>query len=777
MSLIMLSVAVALSATAPPTPFLGVSTSAWSDEVTVNEQTFARALRVDTVTPGSGAAAAGLKEGDLIVAADGMDFSVAPDELTAQLGAAIRSRQVGDKLTLTVVRDSVEQSAKLGEDAVAGDDAWDRVKQAMEDIGPGEAIEFHAQHRRQIVTITAQLGERPAALDNLKPTPPNEQILAAPPAPSEAERLVDALIAEFSLSDAYAAQRSMLADLVAQRDDWCPLRTAYVMREPFALPALSRELADVPEDVSAILAHAGAWLDLPVAELSVPKWTGVDSSPEAHARHIEAALQPAVARCRQAFTALSDEERTFLTEHIDLVAESLLDDVMIQRDPDKQRLADVLRVVELSARVDRAELITAARHVTEIFNPVYLDRLRHDLAGHGEGVFLTHHADFGDIVFAGAGSTWHADSATVIIDLGGDDFYTCATAEPLSVIVDLGGDDEYAATFSTAQGAARMGVALLYDEAGNDRYRGRRWTQGAGLLGVGVLHDHAGDDSYRGGDFGQAAAFSGVGLLIDDAGDDRYDIERFGQSLALPGGFAALVDRGGDDHYYCKGRDLGAYGTPGVFAGWGQGCGVGLRGVASGGVALLLDAAGGDTYEAGNFSQGGGYYFGWGALVDRGGDDRYLGSRYAQAFAAHQALGFLEDYAGDDIYRVSREVGQSCSWDQTVTALIDDSGDDVYSCGGFALGASAHNGVALFVDAAGRDVYERNAGRARATPNDYHGGTCLSLVIDLGGDADTYSGDADANNKVRKADQHGFFADVRGGWDDTLARFREWLER
>ena len=83
----------------------------------------------------------------------------------------------------------------------------------------------------------------------------------------------------------------------------------------------------------------------------------------------------------------------------------------------------------------------------------------------------------------------------------------------------------------------------------------------------------------------------------------------------MPGGFAALIDRAGNDHYYCKGRDLGAYGTPGIFAGWGQGCGVGFRGIASGGVALMLDESGNDVYEAGNFSQGGGYYFGWGALV------------------------------------------------------------------------------------------------------------------------------------------------------------------
>ena len=36
--------------------------------------------------------------------------------------------------------------------------------------------------------------------------------------------------------------------------------------------------------------------------------------------------------------------------------------------------------------------------------------------------------------------------------------------------------------------------------------------------------------------------------------------------------------------------------------------------VQSGGVALLYDGGGKDRYEAGNFSQGGGYYFGIGML-------------------------------------------------------------------------------------------------------------------------------------------------------------------
>jgi hypothetical protein len=246
--------------------------------------------------------------------------------------------------------------------------------------------------------------------------------------------------------------------------------------------------------------------------------------------------------------------------------------------------------------------------------------------------------------------------------------------------------------------------------------------------------------------------------------------------VGLPGGLGAVVDRGnGHDQYYCKGRDLGAYGTPGIFAGWGQGCAVGLRGLASGGIALLLDEGGDDVYEAGNFSQGGGYFFGWGVLVDRAGSDRYLGERYAQAFAAHQAIGFLEDHAGDDVYLARRGVGQSCSWDQTVTVLLDHAGDDTYSGGGFGLAATAHNGLAVLVDYAGRDHYRRNAGAARAGSNDYHGGTSLSLLLDLGGAEDVYAGEG-RNGVVRCGGEHGFFADLPGDLTDALQSFTNFIE-
>ena len=69
----------------------------------------------------------------------------------------------------------------------------------------------------------------------------------------------------------------------------------------------------------------------------------------------------------------------------------------------------------------------------------YLSALKRDLAKSGGGVFLTHKTDFGPIVMAGKGNTWHQNPAAVIIDIGGDDTYThAADLQPVTYVLDHG---------------------------------------------------------------------------------------------------------------------------------------------------------------------------------------------------------------------------------------------------------------------------------------------------------------------------------------------------
>jgi hypothetical protein len=189
------------------------------------------------------------------------------------------------------------------------------------------------------------------------------------------------------------------------------------------------------------------------------------------------------------------------------------------------------------------------------------------------------------------------------------------------------------------------------------------------------------------------------------------------------------------------GRRKSSYGDEGVYEAFSQGSACGFRGKASGGIALLLDCSGNDVYEAGNFSQGCGYYYGWGAQADMGtGNDRYEGTRYAQGAAAHSALGSLWDEGGDDYFTTSIGASQSLAWDLCATCFVKETGNGVFA-GGHALsqGASAHNGFSLFYDGKGEhhySCYGKNPGKAG--PNDYHGGESLSVFIDGGGEKNSY---------------------------------------
>jgi hypothetical protein len=365
-------------------------------------------------------------------------------------------------------------------------------------------------------------------------------------------------------------------------------------------------------------------------------------------------------------------------------------------------------------------------------------------------------------VLGGPGdNTYDLSKVSEVYDVGGNEVYTFAPAadraDPLrnarnQIIIDLGGDDRYESSADfCGPGVGDFGLSLVDDRAGNDVYR----TTGvcslaSGLFGVGVVIDRAGDDTYEnsGPDSGWSlgAGFYGCGLLIDAGGNDSYLGEVFTEGVGGPRGFGAIIDGGGNDLYRANGPHFGsAYGTPGVFLGMSQGFGYGIRGYASGGVGALYDLGGDDRYEAGEFSQAGGYFFGLGILHDAGGRDLYYGNRYGQAFAAHQAAGLLIDDAGDDTYWSMTAASQAGTWDQSVGMLIDRAGNDTYRADGLAQGSAAMQALAVLIDGGGDDVYMAagDACQGQSGGNEYHYNAdkvfSFSALLDLGPGADRYS--------------------------------------
>ncbi len=630
--------------------------------------------------------------------------------------------------------------------------------------------------------------------ERLSPTPPDAELYGGRRfRESRLAREVEEQVRAAGVSADYEDLLARLAKLAERRDRSRMSAVDLVRRKPFRLPAVAEWIAagfeskgrKRPDPYAALVAaldHARAVLDLAPPSEEAPRLaTGL--APEEHLDALEALLASAAAARERALAPLSSEEREHCATHWSELSERFEAHIYLHVDEDAQRLARNRRTVFLAEQVERAALFDAARTLAAVADPAWLAALADDLAAAGldltRPVVLRRATPYGRIEICGTGDDVHraGDQASeegpdelpaIRIDLGGDDLYAGgqgatvnqrgAPVLPVAILVDVAGNDAYEATHPHAQGAGLLGVGLLVDLAGDDSYVGMRWAQGTGFLGVGALLDAAGDDVYRCLAYGQGLGLWGAGLALDLGGNDRREAHLYAQGVGLAGGLGVLADRAGDDEEYCKGLVPTTYGTAGVFEGWGQGCGIGFRTIASGGIGALVDGGGDDRYEGGNFAQGGGYYHALGILVDRGkGDDRYVGSRYNEGFSAHQALGYFHEEGGDDVYRTRNAVAPGLAWDECVTFFLEDGGDDDYQGGGFSLGAAAHNAITVFHDRRGRDVYRRGE-PARAGPNDYHGGTSLSLFLDEGGARDVYPGE-DRNDTARHAGEHGFFVD------------------
>jgi hypothetical protein len=648
-------------------------------------------FRVQALPYSSPAAKAGVLVDDIIIALDGREFHGDPASAEQEFRDSITSHAAGDEVTLRVFRDKVIDI---------------KVPVAERPLGIGAVKEFS--------------GSFP------KVNRPEEEL---------ANRLVD----EFKISKDYDDLRHRLAQLSERGDQFRLSRVAYIQHDPFQLRTVGGNTIDqlatavTRKDPVAMFGLAGAWLDVPHTKAPSPLKTGLTL--DKHLDQLVSILQRVREQRDKAFAKLTPEDRKYFEDNCDSVFSAFADSKPLD-----------VRLLEIAADVDFAGLVQSGEMLWAISQDAYLDDLEAAVRkaweelGKPEDAFINRESPVGKILVGGNGNSWYTDDAAILLDLSGRDFYTNNAGSPrgdrisAAVLIDFAGDDAYEATFPWTQGGAKMGHAVLIDRSGNDEYVGTEWVQGATVLGTALFLDEAGDDTYRADQYAQGVAAWGVAIHLDYDGNDIYESRLLSQGVGMPGGAGWLLNGQGNDRYYSKGKHATGYGDPGIFDSWSQGCGVGFRGLESGGVAILYDGSGNDRYEAGNFSQGGGYYFGIGLLRDGGREnDTYVGSRYNQAFAAHQAIGYFEEQGGNDFYTTRHAVAQGISWDEAIVAFIDHDGDDIYEGGAsFSQGASAHNGFTLFFDLGGRNRFAYKMPQGVAGPNDYHGGKSFSLFVTEG---------------------------------------------
>ncbi len=360
----------------------------------------------------------------------------------------------------------------------------------------------------------------------------------------------------------------------------------------------------------------------------------------------------------------------------------------------------------------------------------------------------------------------------LIIDSGGDDAYqgggvSYGFGNPASVLLDLAGNDAY--TCETPKepcfGAGVFGYGMLIDCAGDDTYAAQDFAMGCGVFGTGVLLDEGGNDTYLAVTNSEGAGVFGTGVLADASGNDIYDCYTLSQGYGYTMGAGLLADLAGDDKYTANDTDIRypSAQSKDHNSSLAQGCGFGRRGDYTtghswaGGVGMLFDAAGNDAYSCAVFGQGVGYWYGTGILADAAGNDDYHGHWYVQASAAHFALGVLDDAAGDDHYFADMNMAIGAGHDFSLGFLVDRAGNDVYEAPNLSLGGGNANGIGIFWDMRGDDAYKvapgTTLGRAnigsRGGLRDYF--LNIGLFIDTGGN-DTYPPELAfaANNKMWK---------------------------
>lgn len=395
----------------------------------------------------------------------------------------------------------------------------------------------------------------------------------------------------------------------------------------------------------------------------------------------------------------------------------------------------------------------------------------------------------------------NSGAIALLVDTGGDDTYRIpvaanqSVANLVSIAIDLGGDDVYGyvgdenteaaapllpddgsgrfvpgtngAPFgpfsfskTSRQGGANLGVALHFDlGSGNDQYRSLRRSQGFASMGVGVLYDAGGDDTYTCEAGCQGSALFGIGIQMDAGqGADHWISWAYSQGFAYLRAYGLLADGGGSDTYTCvigtgEEGDVMVYYSPqrpGVGnSSMCQGFAFGRRADTSdglslsGGLGILREAGGNDTYSADVFNQGGGYWFGTGVLADQSGDDSYFGMYYTQAIGAHFAMGMLIDAAGNDVHNEAKVPASAIGFahDASTTLLRDGGGDDLWHG---ALMRGYDSGMSVTLEMGGADTYLNcTLGHAGLGPYGAMNPNMLTLGLFLdGGGNDNYESSA-----------------------------------
>ena len=473
----------------------------------------------------------------------------------------------------------------------------------------------------------------------------------------------------------------------------------YLMRHPLAAGEVSKGLSErvntpLDEDnwrLGDVMQRTASLLDIDYAVYQRP--------PEISFPSLLKVMEETKNTIEEAFSNLTAEERVLLQN-------------------DALKLTDGSqwnKIFEISMKVDRTKLFNAFSPLLFFLTRDNLLLLREDIVsrfGNNKGsVLYEAMTPIGKVIVGGTGPNAYSEDAALILDLGGDDLYLnnaggTRHGMPVSLLIDWGGNDRYMSKDNFSQGSGVLGGGFLIDLGGDDTFISLDGSQGTGSFGVGFLYHGNGKGVFNARKLSQGTGQMGIGIMINQKSDDTYSCSYGGQGLGLFGGAGILIDEAGNDVYQLGGLEPDFRDPAKATQSLGQGFGLGIRpekdinGV-PGGIGMLIDKEGADTYIADYFAQGASYYYGLGILDDRAGNDQYVSGRYSQGAGVHSSVGVLIDRRGNDFYYSSFGVAQAMGHDFGVGFLYDEEGDNRYYGGTLVQGAATNGSIGILIDLKG----------------------------------------------------------------------------
>jgi len=716
-----------------------------------NSNQVLQAIEITRIMPDSGAEGADLREGDLIVGVNGEPIDAKEDKRLLNFRVAISKIPPGGKVKLRVLRDG--------------------------------AI-FEAEALIKAFPLVKSVLKSHPDLNGKFPGNPQSLLNEA----LEKEGLSD----EFPrLLKAFRNETDKVVSPLIRKDDYNPFRLQevnYVMYNPMDLPVVARKITDrlhasfdrTHHDLDGLVRTAMDELDLSY----IPAKSKEGKPPADMTEYVERlvkAIQYANSERTAVLSVLDAGEIDFLYATAPKLLVAELDSPKEEKTKEMKREdeARLLRFFQLVLKLDMPRLLSASAEVVralDLQTLASLDKKAGKLDYYPEGWIVREQDNLtlidtpvGRVLIGGTKDNTYTEDAALILDFGGNDKYFnqaggSTRLNPFSVVVDISGNDTYSASGDFAQGAGLLGGGFLVDLEGDDRYSAKNYSQGTGILGMGILADLSGRDQYSAVAVSQGAASFGVGVLAEGGGDDTYFGNYFVQGAGYIKGFGAIVEVAGNDNYFAGGlyEDFRAPGKS--YVSMSQGFGFGMRPWesfvgASGGIGIIAEAEGNDTYVADYFAQGASYWYSLGILDDRKGNDRYVSGRYSQGAGIHMSAGILIDGAGDDNYIADFGVAQGCGHDFGIGFLLDNGGNDRYVSGVIAQGAGNDNGIGVLSDNGGDDQYIlKDLGQGRGNFEPARDLGSFGFLFDTGGGADSYS-QGGKNNSIMYKSQWGMLLD------------------